>query len=55
MTWSWAPVAILAVLCVGLIVALVLDLRRDWRRLDPLTRDQVRRTVAEAREREADR
>lgn len=52
MTWSWAPVAILALLCLGLIIALVLDLRRDWRRVDPLTKAQLDRSVAVQRERE---
>lgn len=63
MSWSWVPVAILAVLCLGMVVALALDLRRDWRRVDPLaglaplTPEQVARAEAIQlqREREAGR
>lgn len=59
----WLPVALLAVLCLGMAIALVVDLRRDARRVDPLaglaplTRDQVARAEAIQlqREREAGR
>lgn len=48
---TWLPVAILAVLLTAVLVALAADIRRNRRRVDPLTFDQVQQSIAVQRER----
>lgn len=52
---SWLPVAILAALLTAVLVAYACDIRRNRRRVDPLTYDQVQHSKAVQAEREAGR